>query len=272
MLGKSLFPLLLSLAAATATADTLNLESPLPDEKVSGVGTVRGWTCDAQRIELKFDDGERMELPYGTERKDTESACGDTDNGFVTQFNYGKLGDGDHRLEIYRDGELVLTRTFQVTTLGAPYLTGLQASFVLPAFPDREHQVRVSWSEPAQNFVIFALETNQGGGGQVGIAGAWVAVDPQGLALVVTEETRDGQPWAVAVLLDFFQKSFDIFEGPIDETGKARISTLYSNVEVEADLYLTDDDHAEVEVLSCAPQASCEVVPGQVFELDRFYK
>lgn len=86
---------LIAWAAAT-------LENPVSGAIKSGVGVLSGWVCDANRLEVSFDGGARLFVPYGSERLDTAytkdgtEICGDTDNGFGLLWNYNELGDGRH--------------------------------------------------------------------------------------------------------------------------------------------------------------------------------
>ena len=71
------------------------LENPGPNSFQSGVGVISGWVCDAEAVLIALN-GEPQPAAYGTERLDTESVCGDTDNGFGVLFNWNRLGDGAH--------------------------------------------------------------------------------------------------------------------------------------------------------------------------------
>ncbi|MFT4520156.1 MAG: hypothetical protein ACI9JM_002556 [Halioglobus sp.] len=62
-------------------------EVPYEGARQSGVGLVRGWVCNADLVEVQFDDGklqeeELQEVAYGSSRSDTRPICGDSDNGF----------------------------------------------------------------------------------------------------------------------------------------------------------------------------------------------
>ena len=65
------------------------LENPQPDSAQSGIGVISGWACDANEIEIEFnnDAATRRQAGYGTQRLDTQSVCGDADNGFGLLFN-----------------------------------------------------------------------------------------------------------------------------------------------------------------------------------------
>ena len=74
------------------------LENPGPNAFQSGVGVLSGWVCEAAAVEMEIGHLGRQVAAYGTERLDTEAACGDTDNGFGLLFNWNRLGDGEHEV------------------------------------------------------------------------------------------------------------------------------------------------------------------------------
>ena len=43
-------------------------------------------------------------MVYGSERDDTYSVCGDTNNSFLAIFNWALLGDGEHIAVAYDNG------------------------------------------------------------------------------------------------------------------------------------------------------------------------
>ncbi|MDZ7621548.1 MAG: hypothetical protein U5O69_03715 [Candidatus Competibacteraceae bacterium] len=52
-----------------------NLESPSSDAFVeSGVGLIRGWVCEAERVEISINGGPLQAVAYGTERGSTRLA------------------------------------------------------------------------------------------------------------------------------------------------------------------------------------------------------
>ena len=55
------------------------LENPGPDSFQSGIGVISGWVCAADEVEIALGDRGRQGAAYGTERRDTLQACGDTD-------------------------------------------------------------------------------------------------------------------------------------------------------------------------------------------------
>jgi len=67
-------------------------------------------------VEIEINDTTRIPAPYGTERRDTTSVCGDSKNGFVLPFNWNLLGDGRHTVRALADGVEFDSATFTVTT------------------------------------------------------------------------------------------------------------------------------------------------------------
>ncbi len=130
------------------------LESPQQDSLESGVGLIRGWACQANKVEIQIDGGARQRVAYGTTREDTAATCGDTDNGFGYTFNWNTLGNGGHNLRAFADDVEFANVNFTVTTLGVEYLEGVSGEAILPDFPQAGSNVTVRWAEPHQNFVI----------------------------------------------------------------------------------------------------------------------
>ncbi|TVR59277.1 MAG: hypothetical protein EA420_16185 [Candidatus Competibacteraceae bacterium] len=131
------------------------LESPRQDSFESGIGLIRGWLCEARTVEVQINNQPRRQVAYGTVRGDTREACGGNANtGFGYTVNWSSLGDGDHTLRLFVDGEEFERVTFTVTTLGEDFLRGISGEYALRNFPQTGRDVRVRWSEPHQNFVI----------------------------------------------------------------------------------------------------------------------
>ena len=130
------------------------LEIPVPGSFQSGLGVISGWVCEAQRIEITFDDGPPQEAAYGTSRGDTAQACGDTDNGFGLLFNWNLLGDGLHTVAASADGVEFARVAVTVTTLGREIQRGLSHAVTVPDFPAVGTETVLQWSEAQQNFVI----------------------------------------------------------------------------------------------------------------------
>ena len=92
-------------ANRTGTVGVGYLENPGPNSFQSGIGVISGWVCEGDEVELAIGDAGRQLAAYGTERADTLDACGDTDNGFGLLFNWNLLGEGEHEVVAWVDGE-----------------------------------------------------------------------------------------------------------------------------------------------------------------------
>lgn len=68
-------------------------------------------------VEIEINDTTRIPAAYGTERRDTTSVCGDSNNGFVLPFNWNLLGEGTHTVRAIADGVEFDSATF---TVGPP--------------------------------------------------------------------------------------------------------------------------------------------------------
>ncbi len=134
------------------------LENPGPNSFQSGIGVISGWVCTADEVEVAIGDTGRQLAAYGTERVDTLDACGDTDNGFGLLFNWNLLGDGEHAVVAYVDGEELGRATVRVTTLGVEFLRGAEGECVVEDFPALGRTVTLEWQQSLQNFVITDVE------------------------------------------------------------------------------------------------------------------
>ena len=97
------------------------LENPGLDSFQSGIGVISGWVCAADAVTIELN-GAPQEAAYGTARGDTETLCGDSDNGFGLLFNWNLLGDGEHTVSAFVDDIELARTTVMVTTLGEEFL------------------------------------------------------------------------------------------------------------------------------------------------------
>ena len=138
------------------------LENPGANSFQSGLGVISGWVCEAEEVELELGHLGPQPAAYGTERVDTESVCGDTDNGFGLLFNWNRLGVGEHEVVAFVDGEELGRATVRVTTVGAgaeeEFLRGVAGECSVPDFPLEGETVTVVWQQTSQNFVITDVE------------------------------------------------------------------------------------------------------------------
>ena len=132
------------------------LESPTQGSFESGIGLIRGWICEAERVAVSIDGEALRAVAYGTRRADTTGVCGHPNTGFGLTFPWYALGDGVHNLKAFADGVLFAEVNFAVTTLEGrqEFLTGLSRKYSLDDFPSAGQNTTVQWSEPDQNFVV----------------------------------------------------------------------------------------------------------------------
>ena len=144
------------------TPEQARLGNPAPGSFQSGIGVLSGWVCEAETVDLVFEPATGAtfteEAGYGTERPDTAGVCGDTDNGFGLLFNWNRLGEGQHTVRAYADGEEFGHSTFTVTTLGEEFPKGLAQTHEIEDFPAEGQTTTVEWQTGQQNFVITGVE------------------------------------------------------------------------------------------------------------------
>ncbi len=138
------------------------LENPAPNSLQSGIGVVSGWKCAATRIEVIFDSGAPILVAYGTTRGDTQSACGDSNNGFGLLWNWNLLGAGDHMVRVLDNGVEFARATFTVVSPGGEFLTGLSGEAVSQGFPNQNLDTTLVWQQNLQNFVITRSQPHTG--------------------------------------------------------------------------------------------------------------
>lgn len=96
--------LMLTLTVPQFTWAQANLENPQANSFQSGIGVVSGWVCRANRVEIVFDSFGPFQASSGLPHGDTQTVCGDTDNGFGFLVNWNLLGDGQHTVRVLADG------------------------------------------------------------------------------------------------------------------------------------------------------------------------
>ena len=155
----------MSVFAQGALAADSALETPKNRTAISGKQLFSGWHCDAEKIEIEFSNGSRIEAAYGAPRADVVSAgkCDGNENvGFGVLYNMSLLGTGDHTVKALADGEVFKTSTFTVTQLSSgEFLSGASATTTVADFPSEGHTVTLTWEQTLQNFVITAESTPQ---------------------------------------------------------------------------------------------------------------
>ena len=135
------------------------LESPSQGSAESGIGLIRGWVCEAERVEISIDGGALLLIAYGTTRADTRGVCGDDDNGFGFTVNWNTIGDGNHNLRVFADGVEFANVNFAVTTVrdGEAFLTDVSGEELL--LPSASTRYGLRKSVIAATVAIFAPVT-----------------------------------------------------------------------------------------------------------------
>ena len=132
-----------------------SLENPAADSFTSGIAMFSGWHCDAETIYVRVDGGDPKVAAYGTSRADTQSICGDENNGFGLLFNMALFGPGQHEAVAYADDVEFARTTFSVAALSTgEFLSGAEARVVVTDFPSPGKSVRLTWEQASQNFMI----------------------------------------------------------------------------------------------------------------------
>ncbi len=143
---------LLLIVAGSLSVEAATLENPGEGQVYSGIGVISGWKCEADGpLTVRFNGGRLVPLIYGSERTDTRSVCGDTDNGFVALWNWGRLRAGTHTAHVYDNGVMFAETTFEVGTLGVEFLQGFEGG---PQIAGRGYNISFVWNENTQHFEV----------------------------------------------------------------------------------------------------------------------
>lgn len=137
------------------------LEIPSPGSNVSGISLISGWSCLGGELEVEFSDADGFILTalvlQGSERGDTVSVCGDSDNGFSATFNWNLLGSGEKTARLIRNGEEVKSQTFFVTAFDTEFVTGASGMCTIADFPDAGKNATFVWEQSQQGLVLESV-------------------------------------------------------------------------------------------------------------------
>ena len=137
-------------------AHAATLEIPGDGTSVSGIGVISGWKCEVEGdITIRLNNGDHIPATYGLPRTDTSGTCdNDGNNGFFSYWNWGNLGDGEHTVVAYDNGEKFAESTFTVTTPGTGFLRGASKEVTVEDFPNPGDTTVLEWNEGTQHFEI----------------------------------------------------------------------------------------------------------------------
>ena len=246
-----------SLYAATKGA----LENPQPNDYASGIYLVSGWVCDAQRLEILLDGSQYVEAAYGSERMDTVSVCGDSDNGFGVLVNMANIGAGEHQVALIADGDVIATHDFQVAALSTgEFAQDLAGCAVGEGFPREGAETLLQWTTSAQGFVI----TGERDSPTESLEGPWTAEFWQAQIWVYREGCGVKNLFIFARMetpggdVGYLRMS-----GELDVAPHHLKSTALDSVDREAMLTIVDYNTIQLDFTSCEAKTTlCDFTPA----------
>ena len=143
-------------------ANDVILEVPAPGSTMNGIGLISGWSCLGGTLEAEISDANgdmsTVSLSHGTSRADTESVCGDSDNGFSATVNWSLFAAGAKTIRLIQNGEEVgAARDFSVLPFGTEFISGASGMCSIGDFPTAGESATVEWDEPQQRFVVTQI-------------------------------------------------------------------------------------------------------------------
>ena len=240
---------LLLLISVNAFAQTKGaLENPSQGSYTSGIYMFSGWACDAELIEIVIDGGSGIKAAYGTSRGDTQSICGDSDNGFGLLFNMANLGTGEHTAVAFADGFEIGRSAFNAQRLSTgEFLRGARALALEYNFPSRGREVHLEWIQSAQNFLVSReMDTPD----PLDVSGGWYS-DTFDMAAHISSARfyLDREELWATIMVD--GETWNLFEGYIKGT-TARLQTVPPyGANVDATIEFSDTTTAIVTIKSC---------------------
>lgn len=199
------------------------LEIPGDGTTVSGIGVISGWKCEVEGdITISLNGEAPFPAMYGLPRSDTSAVCGnDGNNGFFSYWNWGNLGDGEHTVVAYDNGEEFAESTFTVATPGTDFLTGASKEITVEDFPNPGDTTVLEWNEGTQHFEIVDF----------------MEMGPTGLGMCMVGMTvRTGESCTGTILV--FSYTFTVNadgQGCISGTGLDAIDGCYATPDVLPD-------------------------------------
>ena len=239
------FSLIIAVAAFAWAGSAMGegyLENPQEMGHESGIGVVSGFHCDAEVIEVKFDDYDPIPAAHGTTRADTAELCGNENTGYGLLWNWNLLGPGQHIVRVFADGVEFDSATFEVSTLGQEFVRGLVLQTDLIAI-DVGKMFDLRWQESKQNFAIEDVEDADFTLPELvavlsGVwSGAWHSPDGTGTISMTFDEAESGYPRVTAIeLTGTGCASIGVATGDLDDLNDPLITGIMddgSNVEFE---------------------------------------
>ena len=252
--------LLLILSANVYAQTRGNLENPAQGSYTSGIYLFSGWACDAELIEIVIDGGSGVKASYGTARGDTESICGDSDNGFGLLWNMSLLGTGEHTAVAFADGLEIGRTTFNTQTLSSGnFLSGASGFSVGENFPREGREVWLEWVESAQNFMITnEMDTPD----PLDVSGGWYG-DAVDSGAVISTYRRYVEREELLIMLAY-DGGWEVYAGYLQGT-RAEVQTFdIFGPKVDASIDFSDTTTGVITINSCTSANGyiCAFRPG----------
>jgi hypothetical protein len=252
--------LLLILSANVYAQTRGNLENPAQGSYTSGIYLFSGWACDAELIEIVIDGGSGVKASYGTARGDTESICGDSNNGFGLLWNMSLLGTGAHTAVAFADGLEIGRTTFNTQTLSSGnFLSGGSGFSIDANFPRNGREVWLEWVESAQNFMIRKeMDTPD----PFDISGGWYSDAAETGAVISTNRAYVEREEILIMLA--YTGGWEVHEGYIQGT-RAEVQTFQTfGPNVTATVDFSDTTTGVITINSCTSANGyiCAYSPG----------
>lgn len=243
-----------------------SLEFPAQNTTVSGITLFSGWHCDAEIIEISVN-GQILKAAYGTSREDTQTACGDSDNGFGLLFNMSLLGDGQHEVVAFADGQEFARSTFDVERLSTgEFMRGAFGEVTLRNFPSDGREIELEWNQAAQNFFITEERESPD---PYDVAGVWVNSTFGVIASLNTRRDDDSRVALSAVTT--YPDGWQVLVGELVGVDALLQSFEGESPEVQARAVFTSPDRLRITVDRCSPAALCAFTAGTVIGLERAF-
>ena len=153
------------------TDPTGSLDEPPNNGSRSGIGLIRGWVCQAERVEVRITGPSpssrtvaTIAAPYGSVREqEAVDECQHNRNtiGFAAQFNYNLLEEGTYTAQARADRQTIIdTNTFDVVRISDEgFLEEASSGEIrVEDFPITGDVTILEWDESSQNFQIVDHE------------------------------------------------------------------------------------------------------------------
>ena len=151
---------LLALLFSFTPIHAATLGIPGQGTTLSGMGVISGWKCRVNgALTVRFDGRAPIPLLYGAQRPDVlrAGACTHDRVGFLTIWNWGELGDGQHTAVVYDNGVEFARSTFEVVTTGEAFRRGLEGTCAIEDFPNSGDTGHFAWNQSTQHLELTSI-------------------------------------------------------------------------------------------------------------------